>query len=259
MRRLIRPLLLSISLFFSAFSLFSQSDSVQLALEQTVAGYEKACPSGQEPPQCVPLANAYCALGEYHQHQNQYEAASSYAEKAMAIADQSDDKPMRVRSYLLASACAEHQPGKEEFVLGYSLKALQEARTTTDSALILAAYTRVTSVYVQKKDYKTADSYVQEAHEFFKDLKNKALQAHLQLYQGLFDLDSERPQQALEHLQHLVETTRDSLVDLNTQLKAYRGLEKAATAIGDLRNAQRYRKIADDLVARRQTESTQGE
>jgi len=231
----------------------AQQDYSCAALAQRVSDYERAYASAETevlPEAKIPLAYAYCSLAECR---NQTLATSTEAtvliDKALAIVEQTDDSPVRVRTYLLASTCAEGQADRNEQVLGYSLKALQVARASQDSMLIVAAYTRVTDVYIERKDYNKADDYLKEAQELLGNLKEKLSLAPLYLQQSRVYLAENKPQKAIDGFQGLL--SRAKAIDVDAQIKAYNGLEKAALALGDPINAQRYHKLAEELVAKK--------
>lgn len=231
----------------------AQEDSTLFALKATVARCEQQYPPAQEPAARIPLAYAYCDLAEYLcQPPAQPAMAAQHVEKALAIVDQTSDAPARVRTYLLASVCAEQQPEKSEQVLGYSLKALQEARASNDSALIVDAYARVTDVHIARQEYSKADSYLKEAQAFFGSLKGKV---ELEMRQSLVYLEDNKPQKAIEGFHRLLSSAQQ-LVDVENRIKALNGLEKAATALGDTVNATRYHQLAVELLAKKPAPAT---
>lgn len=203
---------------------------------------EKDAPAAQ-----LPLANAYCGQGElHHKYYEKYEPAYAYAEKAMAIADKTDDRATRIRAYILASDCANKLPQRQELALGYNLKALQLARESQDSTLIITAYSRVANAYVERKDYQNANKYLDEAQQTLSALKDKIALAPVYLQQGLVYIEENKPQKAIDRLTEVLNMAR-KIDGKETMISSYVLLEKAAKSIGDTQNAQKYHQLAEDL------------
>lgn len=231
-------------------------------IAEALALLEPSLPETAAPTARLPLAQAYCAQAErLNTYYNKPAEAQPFAEKAMSIADQTDDNATRIRAYWVAGDCAAKLPERKEYSLGYNLKALQLARATQDSTLIVAAYSRVADEYVARKDYSTADKYLEEAQQVLSALQNKIELAPVYLKQGLVYLEENKPQKAIDRLTKVVSLAQNKVEasNIETMLASYALLERAALAVGDTANAEKYRLQAEALRKQREASAKEQE